>query len=175
MARKKAGHRSWKREQLAKASSGDVMSSEKRSSLMARVRTRDTSPELTLSTALRRQGLRFRKHPSALPGRPDIVFVGARLAVFVDGDFWHGWRFPQWKHKLSEFWQRKIEQNRLRDQRNFRRLRRAGWLVVRIWEHQIEADVERCARLVAAQLRRASERSDATMRVRSRKGPVARS
>lgn len=66
------------------------------------------------------------------------------MAVFVDGDFWHGWRFPVWKDKLSEAWELKIEKNRNRDSRNHRRLRRKGWRVVRIWEHQTHADLGKC-------------------------------
>jgi DNA mismatch endonuclease (patch repair protein) len=79
-----------------------------------------------------------------LPGRPDFVFVRARVAVFVDGDFWHGWRFPLWEHKLSPFWKKKIGDNRVRDLRNFRKLRTAGWVVLRIWEHEIKDDPARC-------------------------------
>lgn len=59
------------------------------------------------------------------------------MAVFVDGDFWHGWRFPQWQAKLTNFWREKIHATRCRDLRNFRKLRRMGWKVVRIWEHQL--------------------------------------
>lgn len=75
-----------------------------------------------------------------LPGRPDFVFRDRRIAIFVDGDFWHGWRFPVWGHKLAPFWAEKISKNRDRDRRNYAKLRRAGWSVVRIWEHQIEKE-----------------------------------
>jgi DNA mismatch endonuclease (patch repair protein) len=78
-------------------------------------------------------------HPRDLPGRPDFVFRGRRIAVFVDGDFWHGWRFPTWQHKLAPFWADKISANRARDRRNHARLRRWGWRVVRVWEHQIKS------------------------------------
>ena len=54
-----------------------------------------------------------------LPGKPDFVFIKARVVVFVDGDFWHGWRYPLWKQKLSDYWQKKIERNRHRDRYNF--------------------------------------------------------
>jgi DNA mismatch endonuclease (patch repair protein) len=64
--------------------------------------------------------------------------------VFVDGDFWHGWRFPVWRDKLSEVWEAKIAATRHRDARNFRRLRRSGWRVVRIWEHQLARDADGC-------------------------------
>ncbi len=64
--------------------------------------------------------------------------------MFVDGDFWHGYRFPAWKAQLSVFWQIKIESNRRRDRRNFRKLRMNGWKVLRIWQHQIRQHPERC-------------------------------
>ncbi len=68
--------------------------------------------------------------------------------VFIDGDFWHGWRFPAWEQKLPEFWKAKIGRNRSRDQLNFRRLRRAGWKVIRVWEHQIERQLEHTIRRI---------------------------
>lgn len=83
-------------------------------------------------------GIVTETHARDLPGRPDVVLRERRIAIFVDGDFWHGWRFPVWRHKLAPFWETKIEANRARDGRNHARLRRAGWRVVRIWEHQIE-------------------------------------
>jgi DNA mismatch endonuclease (patch repair protein) len=77
-----------------------------------------------------------------LPGKPDIVFPKERVVVCLDGDFWHGYRFPQWKHKYPKFWQDKIGTTRKRDQRNFAKLRRMGWRVIRIWEHSIEKDLD---------------------------------
>ena len=61
------------------------------------------------------------------------------VAVFVDGDFWHGWRLPAWERKLSKFWRDKLRANRARDQRNFRRLRARGWKVIRVWQHELRA------------------------------------
>jgi DNA mismatch endonuclease (patch repair protein) len=91
------------------------------------------------------------RHARDLPGRPDFVSRRYKLAVFVDGSFWHGWRFPLWEHKLAPKWQDKIRANRTRDRRNFARLRRRGWRVLRIWEHQIERDPQACVlRIVAA-------------------------
>jgi len=118
------------------------MSPEKRSAVMAKIRGRDTGPERVVAGLLRDAGLTFESHARDLPGRPDFVFRDRRVAVFVDGDFWHGWRFPVWRDKLSEAWEAKIEATRLRDCRNFRRLRRSGWRVVRIWEHQLARNPE---------------------------------
>jgi DNA mismatch endonuclease (patch repair protein) len=86
--------------------------------------------------------LRFRKHRKDLPGKPDIVFVSAKVVVFVDGDFWHGYEFDKWKEDLSSFWRKKISDNIKRDQRNFKRLRKTGWRVIRIWEHDIEKHLD---------------------------------
>lgn len=127
------------------------MTPEKRSALMSRIKGKDTGPERAISALLAAKGLLFETHCRDLPGRPDFVFRSERLAVFVDGDFWHGWRFPLWRGKLSEKWQEKIAANRARDQRNFRKLRGQGWRVVRIWEHQVENDPDLCVvRIVSA-------------------------
>jgi len=120
------------------------MSPEKRSALMSRIRGKNTGPERAIADALAVAGLQFETHRADLPGCPDFVFGHAMLAVFVDGDFWHGWRFPVWRDKLSLKWEAKIQGNRVRDVRNFRRLRRAGWSVIRIWEHQVDQDVSAC-------------------------------
>jgi DNA mismatch endonuclease (patch repair protein) len=111
---------------------------------MSLIRSKDTRLELTVRRLLHARGLRFRKHSGSLPGRPDLVFVNARVVVFIDGDYWHGWRFPNWRRKLGAYWQQKIEGNRRRDRRNCDRLRRAGWRVIRVWEHQIERDARCC-------------------------------
>jgi DNA mismatch endonuclease (patch repair protein) len=117
---------------------------------MSRVRSYDTAPERALRTALHAKGLRFRKHVADVAGRPDVVFVSARVAVFVDGDFWHGYRFPAWQAKLLPYWRNKIARNRQRDRRNFAKLRRHGWRVIRIWEHSIQADLRACVSRVAS-------------------------
>jgi DNA mismatch endonuclease (patch repair protein) len=122
----------------------DNLTPEQRSYMMSRVRSTDTKPELVVRRLAHARGLRFRKHYSQLPGRPDLVFLAAKVVVFVEGDYWHGWRFPAWKDKLSPYWKVKIERNRRRDLCNFRKLRRDGWRVIRLWEHDIERDAEQC-------------------------------
>lgn len=109
---------------------------------MSQVRGKNTSLEMLVRSALHVRGYRFRKHVKHLPGKPDIVFPTEKVAVFVDGDFWHGWRFPAWKAGLSEFWQDKIHKNRERDRRNSQKLRRSGWLVLRVWGHQVADDLD---------------------------------
>jgi len=115
------------------------MSPETRSAVMARIRGRETGPELLLAGEMRLLGLEWEEHARDLPGRPDFVFREARVAVFVDGDFWHGYQFRDWRDKLSEAWERKIAGNIRRDVRNRATLRSLGWHVVRIWEHQVTA------------------------------------
>jgi DNA mismatch endonuclease, patch repair protein len=124
---------------------------------MSAIRSRDTGPELLLRRALHRRGLRYRlRYP--LPGRPDLVFPTARLAVFVDGDFWHGntWRLrgassPEEYYASmanAEFWRAKIGKNIERDQTVNHRLQGDGWRVVRVWESDLRDDLEQFADMI---------------------------
>jgi DNA mismatch endonuclease, patch repair protein len=122
----------------------DHMTSAQRSHAMKCVKVSGGPLELLIQRGLRRMGLRFQRNCRSLLGSPDIVFPRQRVAIFIDGDFWHGWRLPAWEHKLSEFWKLKLSTNRRRDQRNIRRLRAAGWTVIRLWEHEIRSDADRC-------------------------------
>jgi len=110
-------------------------------------------------SGLHSSGLRFRKHVRTLPGNPDIVFPRARVAVFVDGDFWHGYRFPIWQDRLTVFWRDKIGRNRRRDTTNFRCLRRRGWTVVRLWGHEVLGDLAGCIARVTAAVDRGLQRA----------------
>jgi DNA mismatch endonuclease, patch repair protein len=123
---------------------GDIMDAATRSRVMSRIRGRDTGPERTMAKLLADARLRVEAQARDLPGRPDFVLRKYRIAIFVDGAFWHGWRFPAWRHKLSERWETKIEQNRSRDGRNHRALRRKGWKVIRFWEFRLEREPELC-------------------------------
>ena len=120
----------------------DIWSKEKRSQVMARIKGRDTRPELIVRRYLYSRGYRFRKNVKGLPGTPDIVLRKYRVAVFVHGCFWHGHethlRIPS---ENREFWQRKIERNRERDSRDKARLLEMGWSVVTIWECQLKPAV----------------------------------
>ncbi|HET8797358.1 MAG TPA: very short patch repair endonuclease [Thermoanaerobaculia bacterium] len=132
----------------------DNLSRQQRSFCMSRVRNADTDLERKVRSCLHAAGFRFRKHCRDIPGRPDIVFRSKRVAVFIDGDFWHGYRFPTWAHSLSPFWREKINRNRQRDLRNFRRLRREGWTVVRLWQHEIERNLPGAVERVVRQVRK---------------------
>ncbi|AMV35837.1 very short patch repair endonuclease [Planctomyces sp. SH-PL62] len=125
---------------------------------MQAVKGKNTSLERKVSSAFHRLGWRYRRNYKLLPGKPDFVFTRARVVVFVDGDFWHGWRYPLWKHKLSPFWQAKIERNRARDRRNFALLRRQGWAVLRLWGHDVEKNLDASVDRVRVLLERAKAR-----------------
>ncbi len=128
----------------------DALSSERRSALMARVRTKNTAPELALRRALWAAGHRgWRCHPKAVPGRPDFAWIGRRVAVFVDGGFWHG--HPDfYRGQSGAFWDGKIARNRARDERVNGELAADGWTVVRIWDFEIERDLAACVDRVSA-------------------------
>lgn len=122
---------------------------------MARTRGRDTAPERALRSLLHRRGFRFRVDYPPLKGfrrRADVVFTRQRVAVFVDGCFWHA--CPQhatWPRANADFWRRKIETNRARDRDTDKRLADSGWIVVRIWEHEDPSEAaERVAQVVHA-------------------------
>jgi len=113
-----------------------------RSAQMARVKNRDTKPEMRVRRALHAAGLRYRLHAKDLPGRPDIVLRSRRIAIFVHGCFWH--RHPDPTCKLArmpksrvDFWEPKLEGNRARDLRNEAALRDAGWDVRILWECEL--------------------------------------
>ena len=107
-------------------------------------RPRDTGPELALRRALFARGLRYRVHRRPLPGlraEADVVFPRERIAVFVDGCFWHGCAEHSVLPKSNrDFWEAKLAANVDRDRRSDRALDAGGWLVVRVWEHEAAAD-----------------------------------
>ena len=120
----------------------DNLTPAQRSYCMSRIMGKDTGLEIRVRSELHKRGLRFRKHLKELPGKPDVVFTKAKVAVFIDGDFWHGYRFLTWEHKVSEFWKTKISKTRERDMKNDHRLCEMGWTVVRLWQHDLERDYE---------------------------------
>lgn len=115
----------------------DIVSTAKRSSMMRGIRSKDTSPEITVRQILHRMGFRFRLHRKDLPGRPDITLPKFKTVIFVNGCFWHGhkncplFRLPKTR---QEFWSNKILGNRQRDLAKNLELKRSGWRLVTIWE-----------------------------------------
>jgi DNA mismatch endonuclease (patch repair protein) len=130
----------------------DNLTPEQRRYTMTRVKSKDTGLERMVRSELHRRGFRFRKHVKTLPGSPDAVFVKAKVAVFIDGDFWHGYGFKKWEHKLQDYWREKIKRNIMRDRRNHAKLRRMGWRVIRIWQHDVDRDLDKCIRKIVAAL-----------------------
>lgn len=114
-----------------------------RSKILSGVKSKNTTPERTLHRELRKLGLCCSIHCASLVGRPDFVFRTAKVAVFCDGDFWHGknWAARRARGEFSvrkEYWIKKIEGNRARDRRVDRELRKSGWTVMRFWESDIK-------------------------------------
>ena len=126
----------------------DIFTPEKRSYVMSRIRSKNTKPELLMRGLLSRSGLRFRMHPK-LPGTPDFLVEG-RIAVFVNGDFWHGWDYRNGRVPRQKYWRTKIENNMARDRRVQRRLRYQGYSVLNFWEHQVKKRGPSCAGRVMA-------------------------
>lgn len=122
----------------------DVMTPQQRSRCMSRVKNKDTSLEVKFRKALWTRGLRYRLGRKLL-GKPDLVFVSAKIAVFIDGCFWHACPIHGQKPKTnSVFWSEKLTKNSLRDQKVNAGLVELGWTVVRFWEHELNDDAERC-------------------------------
>jgi DNA mismatch endonuclease (patch repair protein) len=115
-----------------------------RSRVMAQVKSADTSPELFVRQALHSAGFRYRLHDLKLPGKPDIVLPRYRMAVFVNGCFWHGHDCERFRRPNSnrEYWDRKIERNRARDKAVRAALRRDGWKTRVVWECQLQTQTK---------------------------------
>ena len=120
----------------------DNLTPEQRSYCMSRIKGKDTGLETRVRSELHRRGLRFRKHVKDLPGKPDVVFTRSKVAVFIEGDFWHGYKFTEWEHKVSDFWKVKISKTIERDAKNQRQLNEMGWTVIRLWQHDLERNYQ---------------------------------
>lgn len=128
--------------------------------IMSAVKGKDTEPEVLLRKELWKHGLRYRKNYNKLPGKPDIVFVSKKVAVFCDGDFWHGhnWAIRGLESLevelsgYSPFWREKILGNVNRDEKNNNLLHEMGWTVIRIWESEIRSDLDGCVLRIRAQI-----------------------
>ena len=128
---------------------------EQRSYNMSRIRGKDTDIELMLRRELWSRGLRYRKNVKSVPGKPDIAFLGKRVAVFCDSEFWHGYDWENSKETIKarrDFWYPKIERNMERDREVNATLEAEGWVVIRFWGREIKSDVKGCADRVEATL-----------------------
>ena len=130
----------------------DFDTTEQRSNIMKQITSEDTKPEIKLRKALWHRGYRYRKNYKELPGKPDIAITKYNLAIFVDGEFWHGYKKKKKKQKLSrnrDYWIPKIEGNMKRDQKYNRKLKEMGWEVLRFWAtKEIEDNLEKCVKQV---------------------------
>ena len=118
-----------------------------RSKRMSNIKNKNTGPELILRRALWKLGIRYRLNVRKLPGKPDVVIGKIKIAIFVDGEFWHGYEWEKKKGKISanrDYWIPKIERNMERDLQNSNELQRMGFVVIRFWEHEIRKDLEIC-------------------------------
>lgn len=132
----------------------DFLSKETRSRVMARIRSRDTKPELALRRGLWARGERgWRCHNPRLPGKPDLAFTRWKVAVFVDGCFWHGHPDFFTPGKSGAYWDQKIARTQERDRQANEALKAAGWQVIRFWDFDVESDIETCLKVVEAALR----------------------
>lgn len=123
---------------------------------MQRVKCKNTGIEILLRKELWSRGIRYRKNVSKVIGKPDIAFLGKKVAVFCDSEFWHGY---DWEHQKTEFksnqsfWIPKIERNIERDKEVNEALEAEGWVVLRFWGKEIKKDAGRCADLIIAALK----------------------
>ncbi len=116
---------------------------------MANVHLKAGKAETTLAKELWKKGFRYRKNYRKLPGSPDIAILKYRIAVFVDGEFWHGYDWENRKSKLKnnrEYWIEKIEENIERDERNNQLLVEMGWIPIHFWEREINKNLENCVK-----------------------------
>ena len=119
---------------------------EQRSYNMSRVKSKNTVPERKLMKALREKGVWFTHHRADVFGKPDIVFKRKKIAVFIDSDFWHGYKpLPETN---KEFWTEKLARNRQRDEDVNAKLKEQGWIIVRFLESEIKKDFENCIRKI---------------------------
>ena len=134
-------------EKIAFKDASGFYTTKQRSQIMSKIRGKNTKPELILRKALWHLGYRYRLNVKKLPGTPDIVLKKYRIAIFIDGEFWHGkdWITQQARIKTNQsYWIPKIEKNMQRDRVANAKLESAGWTVLRYWSKEVEKDLELC-------------------------------
>ena len=129
----------------------DKHTPEQRRKNMQAVKNKDSQIELLLRKELWARGLRYRKNVNLIYGKPDIVFIGKKVAVFCDSEFWHGYNWEERKKDFKshqEFWIPKIERNMERDAEVTARLESEGWMVIRFWGNEIKKNTAQCADII---------------------------
>ncbi len=125
----------------------DIFTPKKRSWIMSRIRGSNTKIDLKMKKLLSENKYKFEMYPK-MYGNPDFILKRKKIAIFCDGDFWHGYRYHEKKKPTQKYWKDKLEGNMRRDQRYSRKLRRDGWSVLRLWEHDIEKNSDMCMRKI---------------------------
>ena len=126
----------------------DRLTREQRHKNMQAIKNKDSEIELLLRKELCKRGLRYRKNSKAVFGHPDIAFIGKKIAVFCDSEFWHGYDWENRKNDIKtrrEFWIPKIERNIQRDKEVTEKLENDGWIVIRFWGKEIKKNTKECA------------------------------
>ncbi len=129
----------------------DIFTEEKRREIMRKVRNKNTNIEILLRSALFKKGYRYRIKNN-LFGKPDFIFPRKKIAIFCDGDFWHGKNFKKEKVNYKEFWVNKIEINKKRDKLVNKTLGKEGWIVLRFWKTDILKNIEGCIGVIEKNL-----------------------
>jgi len=125
----------------------DDLTPEQRHKNMSHIRSNDTSIEILLRKALWREGIRYRKNVKTLPGKPDIAITKYKIAIFCDGELWHGKDWMTKKETIKtnrDYWIPKIERNITRDNENEKKLENMGWVIIRFWGKNIQKNLENC-------------------------------
>jgi len=118
---------------------------------MSRIRSSNTKIDLKMERLLANTGYVFVKYPK-MYGNPDFANKRKKIAIFCDGDFWHGYKYSKKKKLQKKFWRDKIENNMRRDIKYSRKLRREGWSVLRLWEHDIQKNPDKCMRKIFSKM-----------------------
>ena len=124
---------------------------------MSRIKNKDSEIEIILRKALWQRGIRYRKNVNRIFGHPDLAFIGKKVAVFVDSEFWHGFDWENRKKDFKshqEFWIPKIERNMKRDQEVNEKLTAEGWTVLRFWGKQVKKETEYCVDTIEKEIRK---------------------
>ena len=122
---------------------------------MQSVKNKDSVIELTLRKELWNRGIKYRKNVKSIFGHPDLAFIGKKVAIFVDSEFWHGYDWEKRKKDFKthqEFWIPKIERNIARDKEVNEKLQSDGWLVIRFWGKEIKEDVNKCVERIIKEI-----------------------
>ncbi len=141
----------------------DVLTPEQRRKNMQAIKGKDTKIEVMLRQKLWEKGYRYRKNYKNLPGKPDIVFLKLKIAIFCDSEFWHGYNWEDKKKRLGtnrEFWIKKIETNMERDKRVNEKLISDGWIVLRFWETEIKKNLDNCIKIIEEAIQQRKENNE---------------